>query len=399
MDNNISRVVARKECCGCGACINICKVGAIEHSNDIYGFVIPKLNIEKCIQCGQCMRVCAAEHKEANTPVEAYASMALDTEERFDASSGGIFGVVSKAFIESGGIVYGAKMDEKFHVHHEAAVDEKTRKSLLRSKYIQSDMGTTYIDIMDLLKKGKKVLFSGTPCQVSAVKNFVPEKYRENLFLIDVVCHGVPSQKFFDSYITYLTEKEGIVESYQFRAKRQVNNGMNWYFGIKVKGKHEVIKNWPEDTFNYLYMKSYIYRDSCYSCPYASEDRCSDLTLCDYWGWSNYQTSFKFGSTVSGVLVNSDKGKKLLNTIEDKLVMEKADIENIKRHNGCLVSPPKYSDKREQILGTWKSKGFAYIDHYYKKHNRKMILKSKIMRMIPADIMNALIRIRLKMAS
>lgn len=283
LKNNISCVIYRKECCGCGACINICKAGALEYSTDRYGFIIPKINSDKCNQCGQCLKVCAAKKKEANHPIEAVAAMATDTADRFEASSGGIFGVLSKEFIDNGGVVYGAKMDDNFQVYHASATNEMTRKCLLKSKYVQSFMGSVYVEILDLLKSGKKVLFSGTPCQVSAVKNYVPKNYQDGLFLVDVVCHGVPSQKFFDSYINNLSDNEGKVETYQFRAKRQVDNGMNWYFSYMVNGKKNMLKNWPEDTFNYLYMKSYIYRDSCYSCHYASDERCSDITLCDYW--------------------------------------------------------------------------------------------------------------------
>ena len=396
MNNNISLILEKKQCCGCGACINACKTKALKYSHDRYGFIIPKLNNEKCIQCGKCLIVCAAEHQDGNESLEAYAAMAKNIEDRWRASSGGIFGVISKKFIENNGIVVGAKMDNDFTVHHEIAKDEDSLKSILRSKYIQSDMRYIYDEIMELLKNGKIVLFSGTPCQVSAVKNYIPMKYRENLFLIDVVCHGVPSQTFFNSYISHLETKKGEIESYQFRAKRQVNNGMNCFFSYKVKGKDTVIRNWPEDTFNYLYMKSYIYRDSCYSCLYSNTKRCSDITLCDYWGWNNYQRGFEMGSTVSGVLINTDKGRQLLDEIKDLLIIEEAGLENIRKHNGCLVRPSEYSDKREQVFEAWETKGFAYIDEYYQKHNKKMIFKSKIMRLLPVNFMNTLVKIRLK---
>lgn len=399
LNQNICEVLEDNKCCGCGACVNICKTGALEYTNDNYGFIIPKFNAEQCLQCGQCLKVCPSKHKQASKPIEAFAAMAKDVSERLHASSGGIFGTISKEFIDNGGIVYGAKMDQDFRVHHDAAIEGNTLTCILRSKYIQSDMRNTYKQVVDLLQGGKKVLFSGTPCQVSAMRNFVPDKYKERLFLVDVVCHGVPSQLFFDSYLSYLEEKEGEIESYRFRAKRQVNNGMNWFFSYKVKGHREVLKNWPEDIFNYLYMKSYIYRDSCYTCNYATEDRCSDLTLCDYWGWHNYQRKFKVGSTVSGILVNTEKGRQLLNDINEKLIIERAELDNIKRHNGCLVSPSDHSGKREQILDEWKNNGFANIENVYNKTNRRNILKSRIMRIVPAAIMNMVIWIKLKLTS
>lgn len=397
MKNNILQVLNKKACCGCGACVNVCEVGALEYSKDENGFIIPKLYSEECVSCGKCIDVCAAENSEKYKPIKAYAAMAIDKSDRYNSSSGGIFGVIAKNFIESDGVVFGAKMDENFQVYHSSASTKSELKELLRSKYIQSDMRKTYKDILECLKGGRKVLFSGTPCQVSAVRNYIPQKYKKNLYLIDIVCHGVPSQEFFNSYISYLSFMEGEINSYTFRAKRQVDNGMNCFFSYKKKNNSKVLKNWPEDTFNYLYMKSYIYRDSCYGCQYATKDRCSDITLCDFWGWNNYHINFKFGSTVSGILINSNRGIDIIEAVKNRLIIENTDIENIRKHNGCLVKPSEYSEKREQIFKIWKNSGFAYIDEYYKAHNKIVITKSRIMRRIPASIMNVLIKMRLKM--
>ncbi|MCQ2211396.1 MAG: Coenzyme F420 hydrogenase/dehydrogenase, beta subunit C-terminal domain [Paludibacteraceae bacterium] len=394
MKNTVSDVVANDECCGCGACVNICPTGAIEYTEDKYGFITPTINQGICVLCGQCLEVCTSRHFKQQKPLEAYAAMARDTKDRLAGSSGGIFGVLTKKILEEGGVVYGAKMDEEFQVYHVAVTEFDSRDCILGSKYVQSHMGEVYKDIVCKLKAGKKVLFSGTPCQVAAVKRFIPSQYQKQLLLVDVVCHGVPSQKFFDSYIANLSRQEGIVEKYRFRAKEDVNNGMNWFFSYKVKGEKNKVRNWPEDTFNFLYMKSYIYRKSCYNCKFASVNRCSDITLCDYWGWNRYHSCFDVGSTVSGVLINTEKGEGLFESIDDQIEKDKTNIENIKRHNGCLSKPSEYNPIRETILEMWQTKGFSYIEKQFLKHNKWKRLKSRIYRNVPINVRNKLVQMK-----
>jgi len=392
--SSIIDILNMSKCCGCGACINVCPPKALTYSNDKYGFTIPAINLNLCIDCGKCLRICPETESEEYKPQLAYAAMNKNEKERLKASSGGIFGLVAKYVIQSSGVVYGAKMDQDFKILHSSADNDVALNDLLRSKYVQSFMGETYSHILNDLKSGKKVLFSGTPCQVAAVRKMIPLKYMDNLFLIDIVCHGVPSQRFFDSYLEYLSDREGKVNFYQFRAKRAVNNGMNWFFSYGTERRHKRIKNWPEDTFNYLYMKSYIYRDSCYQCKFAKENRPGDITLCDYWNWTEYHNEFPVGSTVSAILINTDKGNILFEAVKDALYVVVTKIGDIKRHNGCLVQPSEKPQIREQLLDNWLKNGFKPLDINYKSKNKKSILKYKIMRTIPASIMSQLVSVR-----
>lgn len=392
--SSIIDILNMSKCCGCGACINICPQKALTYSNDKYGFTIPAINLNLCIDCGKCLRICPETESEEYKPQLAYAAMNKNEKERFKASSGGIFGLVAKYVIQSSGVVYGAKMDQDFKVLHSSADNDVALNDLLKSKYVQSFMGETYSHILNDLKSGKKVLFSGTPCQVAAVRKMIPLKYMDNLFLIDIVCHGVPSQRFFDSYLEYLPDREGKVNFYQFRAKRAVDNGMNCFFSYGTERRHKRIKNWPEDTFNYLYMKSYIYRDSCYQCKFAKENRPGDITLCDYWNWTEYHNEFPAGSTVSAILINTDKGNTLFEAVKDDLYVVDTKIDDIKRHNGCLVQPSEKPQIRDQLLDNWLKNGFKPLDINYKSKNKKSILKYKIMRTIPASIMSQLVSVR-----
>lgn len=392
--NTILDILKMNKCCGCGACINVCPQKALTYSNDKYGFTIPAINLNLCIDCGKCLRICPETESEEYKPQLAYAAMNKNKKERLKASSGGVFGLVAKYVIQSSGVVYGAKMDHDFKVLHSSADNDVALNDLLRSKYVQSFMGETYSHILNDLKSGKKVLFSGTPCQVAAVRKMIPLKFKDNLFLIDIVCHGVPSQRFFDSYLEYISDKEGKVNFYQFRAKRTVNNGMNCFFSYGTETGHKRIKNWPEDTFNYLYMKSYIYRDSCYQCKFAKENRPGDITLCDYWSWTEYHNEFPAGSTVSAILINTDKGNTLFEAVKDDLYVVETKIDDIKRHNGCLVQPSEKPQIRDQLLDNWLKNGFEPLDINYKSKSKKSILKYKIMRIIPASIMSQLVSVR-----
>ena len=171
-------------------------------------------------------------------------------------------------------------MDFEFVVKHIRIDKLEELPQILRSKYVQSNLGNIYHQILHDLKEGRKVLFAGTPCQVSAVNNCTPKIYKENILTVDIVCHGVPSQAFYNSYLNYLSLRNGKIEKYTFRAKRQVNNGMSCFFSYKTNRSNKTyFRNWPEDTYNYLYMMSYIYRESCYNCNYASSDRPGDITL------------------------------------------------------------------------------------------------------------------------
>lgn len=393
MEKNKISSIMPKDCCGCGSCINACPKEALTYGQDDYGFAIPIIDNDKCIDCGKCVNVCPAIVQNKKVPRNAYAAIARDNNILLGSSSGGIFAVLANEILRRDGVVYGCTMDLKFQVKHIRVGEKQQLSKIMRSKYVQSDMGNIYHQINADLQDGKNVLFVGTPCQVAAVDNFC--KGNEKLLTIDIVCHGVPSQKFFDSYLEDLKKKKGEISGYAFRSKRYVRNGMNCFFSfVPKKNGKQILRNWPEDAFNYLYMKSYIYRESCYNCKFASEERVGDITLCDYWGWDNYHKEFLPGSTVSAVLVNNFKGKELLRQVENELKIVPTNIDNIKRHNGCLVKPSTEPEKREALLKYWRKNGFTEIDRMYKKKSRFLILKCVFMRKISQNLMSYFVKVK-----
>lgn len=387
MNNSIQYNVPTHSCCGCGACVNICNKNAINYREDDYGFIVPEVDSEKCVNCGMCVKVCPALNSSKNNVQNAYAAISKDANLLLQSSSGGIFGVLASYILNKGGVVYGCQMDNNHIAQHIRVDNIEDLPQILRSKYVQSNLGFIFRQIKKDVNNGLLVLFAGTPCQVSAVKNYIGCK--NNLIVVDIVCHGVPSQKFFSSYITYLKRNNFNFKSLAFRAKKQVYNGMNWYYSIKyADSKAPTFHNWPEEAYTYYYMNSYTNRESCYECKYTTENRVGDLTLCDYWKWGWYHDTFKTGSTISGVLVNTEKGELLLERVKSSIEIQKTELEWIVNNNSCLRTPAKRPMQREKLLDKWLSGGYESIQEMYKREYKYKILKSKIVMMMPQSLLN-----------
>lgn len=213
-------------CCGCTACASICKHNAISMQPDTLGFLYPKVDEDKCIECGLCEKVCAFNDnydKSLNlSQPEAYAARHKEMEEVMKSRSGAAFVAISDYVLEQGGIVYGAGYKDHFRVCHKRATTKEERDEFRGSKYVQSDLTGIFRQVKNDLKTGHTVLFSGTPCQTSGLHSYVGKKLRENLVLVDIVCHGVPSPYIWRDYITYLEKKYKDTISYvNFRDKEE----------------------------------------------------------------------------------------------------------------------------------------------------------------------------------
>lgn len=385
---NIKHCIDENICCGCGCCEALCPTNAITMGVDKYFFSLPRLDEDKCIYCGKCFNACPAVNKELHYPRKAYAGVNLDGEVLVKSSSGGIFFELAGRVLEKGGAVFGCTMDKKFRVKHIMITDRCDLNSVLRSKYVQSDMSEVFLGIKEALAVYDTVLFCGTPCQASAINNFVGEKNREKLILVDIVCHGVPSQRIFDDYRHFLEQKKGKkIEKYLFRYKTGATAGMDCYSAYKYEGSGKYhVRNWPEDSYNWLYMQSVIYRDSCYSCQYTKKERAGDLTICDFWGWEDHHgEQFTHFDSVSAVLINTEKGEKVFDEVlnTDRIKAVTSHVDKVCEKNGCLSEPSTRHRERNNVLDMWINNGYAKVDVLFKKQNRKNRVKYMLLRHMP----------------
>lgn len=206
-------ITDKSQCCGCTACASICPHGAITMQPDVMGFLYPVVDKNKCTDCGLCEKVCAFHEnydKSFNLPVpEVYAARHKDMHEVETSRSGAAFIAISDWILEHGGVVYGAGYAEHFRVVHKRATTKEERDEFKGSKYVQSDLGNVFKQVKQDLKDGHIVLFSGTPCQTSGLNSYIGKKLRENLYLVDIVCHGVPGPNLWQDLLSYLEEKKG----------------------------------------------------------------------------------------------------------------------------------------------------------------------------------------------
>ena len=271
-------------CTGCSACFNICPVKCIDMKMDKEGFLFPVIKSNECTDCQKCKKVCPilspAELNNNNNP-SVYACWNKDEGIRYESSSGGAFSALAASVIEEDGVVYGAAYDNTMTVRHIAVTNNKDLYKLRGSKYVQSDLGNVFSDIKEHLNVGKKVLFSGTPCQVAGLKNFMMDKSAD-LITCDLFCHGVPSPGLFSKYIKYIEKKIGDkVVDYKFRSK-QYGWGVTSRVVISEHGTQKVMKN-KDDSFYYGFAYRLCLRNACYNCKYTKVERVGDITLGDFW--------------------------------------------------------------------------------------------------------------------
>ena len=253
---------------------------------------------------------------------------------------------------------------------------------LRSSKYLESDIGTTYQMVEQDLKQGKKVLYSGTPCQIDGLKNFLGKDY-ENLYTADIVCHGVGSQAYFDKYMDFARERYGKIKALRFRSKEYAGWSCG---GVVVVDSSDCLKKIPYRDFdNYYYsyfLSGDIYRKSCYTCKYANTKRVGDFSLGDYWGVEVLNLSLRTENGCSLLLVNNERSEKLLESVRD-LNKVQTTIEQAAHCNKQLNEPSRLPESRQMRIEEFKSMSGQQIQKVYLKTHRKTILKGKLKVLMP----------------
>lgn len=284
----------KSDCCGCSACIQICPKQCISMNEDNEGFLYPEIEKDICINCGLCEKVCPELYPGImRKPLKVFAIKNKDEVIRKKCSSGGIFTVLAEAVIREGGVVFGAKFNENWEVVHDYTVTKDGLAAFRGSKYVQSRMGDCFSKAKSFLDQGKKVLFSGTPCQIAGLKRFLRKEYN-NLLTVDFICHGVPSPKvwrmYLDETVVRQCEKKAFIEEVSFRDKRlgwkKYSVSLLFSTTIGNGAKNSVLVSEPF-TEN-LFMRGFLYdvylRPSCYQCPAKCLRSGSEVMIGDLWG-------------------------------------------------------------------------------------------------------------------
>lgn len=345
-------------CCGCSACANICAHKAITMEEDDRGFLLPVIDETKCVECGLCLKVCdfkKEKQQDCNTS-HIYSLIYNDTSVVKQSSSGGAFTAFSNVILKAGGMIVGAVMESDFSVHHVLTCDVEIRDQMRGSKYVQSSMGDIYSAIKEALKAGKKVLFSGTPCQCAAVKSVFANKY-DNLYIVDFLCHGVPSNKLFKEHIAFLeTQYKKRIKSYYFRSKRY---GWNAYSNTETHHDDgSVGTKMINQAFLRFFSSSLSLRDSCFHCKYRSQNRCSDVTIADFWDIDKL-TGKTNCTGASLVLTNTEKGNSLIKEANDTIDISEFQYENVAHR--IQLSPDPYPKRYDEFWSIYKESGYPAV--------------------------------------
>lgn len=365
----MKRICLKKECIGCLNCYNLCKFGAVNLKEDRLGFVYAEIDENKCTGCNMCKNKCPILAKQTKNVVinECYACKNKNDNVRLKSSSGGMFYALAKNIISQNGVVYGAGYDENLNVIHKRINKVKSIEELMGSKYIQSNINNIFYDVKKDLDANILVLFTGTPCQIYALKTYLGKEYT-NLYLQDFVCHGVGSKKVFNKHLVEIKDNNKFkkVNSINFRDKIS-----GWKkFSLSIKSdKEQYSKDLTEDNFMKTFLKNLCLRDSCYECKYKGDNRCADITLADFWGIDKLVKDYDDDKGASAVIINTLKGKELFENIKAEIVSRQVKYTDVSENNICLEKPPIYNRHRDEFIKDIESnvKLSNINEEYYKK--------------------------------
>lgn len=315
------------ECTGCALCANVCAHNAIRMEWNQEGFLVPEVNATRCINCGACVKACPAQPAHLKklraaapdaAPMAAYGAWHANKETQLRSSSGGIFSALAEQIFAQGGCVFGVIWDNKDTAVYTRAENMDQLAAMRGSKYTQAVPGDVYRQVKAELKKGRHVLFCGTSCQVYALRRYLRKEY-ENLLLVDILCHGVPSRLLLQAYIReYEKQHKKEINRIQFRDK--AGNWQQYHVRKHFTDGSSISHMNREDMFMRIFVGDFALNEACYNCPHARFPRVGDITLGDYWGdLQTMHPDWPILDGIGSVLGNTQKGSDILQELNINL--------------------------------------------------------------------------------
>lgn len=324
-----------KGCYGCRVCELKCPTNCISMKENKNGFLSPIVEEDKCVGCGICIKKCQV-FSEKNKPLKdlSYVLQSKEIDNLEKSASGSFFYTVAKTAYEDNVNVFGCIFDEQLKPIIKKALSIDDIEKMCGSKYVESDVLDTYAEVEQLLKDDKAVIYSGLPCQIAGLKNFLMKDY-DNLVTIDLICHGTPSRKLFNNYIEYLEKKyNDKVKNIVFRSKKNIPWGR--YAEKIVFSKKEILVPSNVDLYYSAFFSNNAFKDSCYSCVYAKGNKVSDITIGDAWGEKLSNVDSK---GLSCIIINSNKGNIFFEKYKDLFKYKNTTFESLAKNNKQLLEP------------------------------------------------------------
>lgn len=368
----------KSDCCGCTACANACPKSCIEMIDDSEGFLYPVVNEDKCIKCNACEKVCPIINHIARKENRSQTAAIVQNKNKevcLQSTAGGAFTAIAEYVLEHDGIVFGVELQADYSVKH-IAVESKTELSKFRnSKYVQSELGSTYAEVKQQLKTGRLVCFSGTPCQIEGLRCFLRRDY-ENLVLVDVVCRAVPSPGVWKKYIEMETCEHGTMQSIRFRDKAL---GYQYSTMELVDSQGNIYRGGIESQpWLRMFFSGMIIRPSCTECKFRSRYRNSDFTIWDCFNVYSFSKEFDEDIGTTRVLIHTEKGKRIFHQIEGKIKYKNIDADMVVEGVREMLESPKMHPQRQYFYSDLKRLPFGeLINKYY-----PLTIKIKIKRNI-----------------
>ena len=358
-------------CCGCEACEQVCPQKCIIMKQDKEGFLYPEVNQMSCISCGRCDTVCPINEKSSEDRSEpiAYGGWHKDNDIRSDSSSGAAFTLFAEYILRRGGIVYGCMLNEDMEAVHVGIESMDELYKLRGSKYVQSRINGVYEQIRTYLQNGRSILFVGTPCQAAGLHSFLGNSY-ENLYVIDFICHGVPSPKLFRAYIDDIEQKHGKkVTAYKFRNKDHGWNQTGIQLGTKISFQNGTdIRNYPAFRDHYMnaFLDNVCLRPSCYMCGFKDAVKYyADFTIADFWGVNHVSKKLNDGKGTSLILVHNSRANELWEEVSKNFYYEQVDFQQAICRNRSLIQSAGLNNNRNRFYEELDEKGYRYVKYKY----------------------------------